>query len=77
MPIVVNTQEAKTQLSRLLKEVAAGNEVVIANRDTPIARLTPYEQPTKRRLGFVKGSLPESFFDALPDEDIALWGLQQ
>ena len=34
---VVNVHEAKTQLSRLLAQVEAGEEVVIARRGQPIA----------------------------------------
>lgn len=46
---MVNTHEAKTHLSRLLVEVAAGAQIVIANAGKPIARLVRYEdvcQPT-------------------------------
>lgn len=35
----VTVLEAKTHLSRLLQRVAAGEEIVIARRDRPIARL--------------------------------------
>jgi len=37
----VNIHEAKTQLSKLLKRVAAGEELTIANRGVPVARLVP------------------------------------
>ena len=37
----VNILEAKNSLSRLLKSVQAGEEVVIANRGEPVARLVP------------------------------------
>jgi len=54
--VQVNVHEAKTQLSRLLARVAAGEEVVIAKAGTPVARLVPVEQPKKKReLGFLKG----------------------
>jgi prevent-host-death family protein len=43
---VVNTHEAKTNLSRLLDEVQEGKEVIIARGNKPIARLVPYN--TKR-----------------------------
>jgi prevent-host-death family protein len=35
----VNILEAKSQLSRLIKSAQAGEEVVIANRGEPVARL--------------------------------------
>lgn len=48
----VNIYEAKTNLSRLLRRVAAGEEIVIANRGVPVARLVPATPPTaKRELG--------------------------
>ena len=39
---LVNIHEAKTQLSRLLEQVQAGENIVIAKAGTPIARLIPY-----------------------------------
>jgi len=37
----VNIFEAKNRLSQLIKSVQAGEEVVIANRGEPVARLVP------------------------------------
>ena len=37
----VNVYEAKTQLSKLLEQVEAGEEIVIARNGTPVARLVP------------------------------------
>ena len=42
---VVNVHEAKTQLSRLLAQVEAGEEVVIARRGKPVARLVRLQAP--------------------------------
>ncbi len=39
----VSTKEAARGLSRILKEVAAGTEVVITARGRPVAVLAPYE----------------------------------
>jgi prevent-host-death family protein len=48
----VNVHEAKTQLSRLLKRVAGGEEITIANRGVPVARLVPARPKAgKRQLG--------------------------
>lgn len=41
VPLQVNVHEAKTRLSRLLVQVEAGQEVVIARAGVPIARLVP------------------------------------
>jgi prevent-host-death family protein len=40
----VNIFEAKNRLSELIKSVRAGDEVVIANRGEPVARLVPAEE---------------------------------
>jgi len=50
--VKVNMSEAKTQLSRLVRRVAAGEEITITNRGITVARLVP--APTgkpKRKLG--------------------------
>jgi prevent-host-death family protein len=73
--VTVNIQEAKTQLSRLVHAAAHGKEVVIAHRGVPVVRLEPVEPLRKRPLGFVKGALPESFFDPLPEEELRAWAL--
>jgi prevent-host-death family protein len=45
----VNVHEAKTELSRLLKEVEDGQEIVIARAGTPVAKLVPHEPEHKPR----------------------------
>jgi prevent-host-death family protein len=39
----VNILEAKNRLSQLIKSAQAGEEVIIANRGTPVARLVSVE----------------------------------
>jgi prevent-host-death family protein len=60
----VNIHEAKTNLSRLLAQVAAGEEVIIAKAGKPIAKLVPVG-PAKpqRRLGGLEGQfkVPDDF----------------
>lgn len=52
----VNVHQAKTHLSRLLRKVAAGEEIVIARGGTPVAKLVPYaERPARRVLGQAAG----------------------
>ena len=48
--IEVNIHEAKTHLSRLLKKVAEGEEVIIARSGEPIARIVPIERGKKKRI---------------------------
>jgi prevent-host-death family protein len=72
----VNTHEAKTQLSRLLRRVAAGEEITIANRGVPVARLVPVPpKKTQRVLGIFRGqlSVPEDFDSPLPEAVIELF----
>ena len=40
----VNILDAKTRLSQLIRSVQSGEEVVIANRGEPVARLVPIAQ---------------------------------
>lgn len=46
----VNVHQAKTDLSKLLLAVEAGDEVVIARHGTPVAKLVPFPKPNARRL---------------------------
>lgn len=71
----VNTHEAKTHLSRLLEEVAAGKEVIIAKAGKPVAKLVPFEGPARRRPGLAKGRVTEAFFEPLPEDEIKSWEL--
>lgn len=75
MPIVT-IHKAKTNLSRLIKKAAAGEEVIISRGDIPVARLVPVgESKGKRQPGSLKGKLkvgPE-FFEPLPPEELAAW----
>jgi prevent-host-death family protein len=66
----VNVHQAKTQLSRLLEEVAAGQEIIIAKAGKPVARLVSLRTASKKRqLGILEGKLTvRPDFDApLPD----------
>jgi prevent-host-death family protein len=66
----VNIHAAKTHLSRLVEDAAAGEEIIIAKSGKPIARLCPLAaQPGKRQLGALEGKLriPDDFDAPLPD----------
>ena len=66
---IVNIHEAKTQLSRLLEQAVAGEEILIARAGKPIARLVPFVALTPRREpGIWQGQVtigPD--FDTLPE----------
>jgi prevent-host-death family protein len=70
----VNTHEAKTQFSRLLRRVVAGEEITIANRGVPVARLVPVAPPGgRRKLGAFTGqmTIPADFDASLPEDLVA------
>ena len=46
MTVSVNIHEAKTHLSRLLEQVAAGERVVISKAGSPVADLVPHRAMT-------------------------------
>jgi prevent-host-death family protein len=76
----VNIHEAKTQLSRLLERVRAGEEIVIAKAGEPVARLVPYAPArVARKPGLLKGKMRigKAFDDPLPDELLAAFGVQR
>lgn len=73
MTQIVKIQHAKTHLSALIAAVEAGEEIVIARGDTPVARLVAIDRPADRELGFIPYDVPASFFDPLPDDELAAW----
>jgi prevent-host-death family protein len=66
----VGVHEAKTHLSRLLRRVSAGEEIVITSGGEPVARLVPVTAPTRRALGTDRGrfTVPDDFDAPLPDD---------
>lgn len=70
----VNIYQAKTQLSQLVDEAAAGDDVIIGRGGKPVALLTALKTPKRRiRFGLLKGKVKVSpDFDApLPDDVLA------
>jgi prevent-host-death family protein len=72
----VTIHQAKTNLSKLIQKVAAGEEVIIARGAKPVARLVPIGEVKGKRLpGALKGTLlvgPE-FFEPLPESELSSW----
>lgn len=66
----VNIHYAKTHLSRLLKLVAEGEDVVIAKSGKPVARLVPLVDRPKVQFGKFRGQfeVPDDFDDPMPDD---------
>jgi prevent-host-death family protein len=76
---IYKIHSAKTNLSKLLKQVEAGEEIIIARGNKEIARLSPIVPPASKSRGYgawkgLFGPIPDSvFFDPLPEEELALW----
>lgn len=69
----MNVQEAKTRLSELLARVEEGEDVVIARAGKPVAHLVPVERPAPRTFGVVDLTVPDTFFEPLPERELAAW----
>jgi prevent-host-death family protein len=72
----VNIRELKAHLSELIDRVVAGETIVVAKRNEPVAELRPIARRSGARiLGKpVKGlHVPAAFFDPLPDDVISMF----
>lgn len=72
---IVTVHAAKTNLSQLLERAEAGEEIIIARGQTPVAKLVPVNEKPKRQFGLFAGQItvgPE-FFEPLPDDELRLW----
>ena len=74
--------QAKTHLSRLLKEAEAGQEVVVMRGKKPVAKIVPIDQPAAemppfRLIGAYRGRIhfDDSAFAPATDEDLIECGL--
>ena len=79
MARILNLYEAKSQLSALVEEAAAGHEIVIAKAGVPRARLVPIRRSIRRRPGGSKGRIRiAADFDApLPPDIMAAFGTKK
>lgn len=68
---IINIQNAKTHLSRLVEEAAQGEDVVIAKAGRPIVRLVPFSTQEKpRKLGVLAGQVKEAKGCWEPDPEL-------
>jgi prevent-host-death family protein len=51
----LNLYEAKTQLSALVEQAAAGAEIIIAKAGKPMAKLVAFRPAARRKPGRAKG----------------------
>ena len=68
---MLNLYEAKTRLSALVEEAAAGKEIIIAKNGRPRAKLVAYREAARRKPGRAKGRIWMSAdFDAPLPKDV-------
>ena len=71
--------QAKTNLSRLIKEAQSGKEVIITRGKEPVAKIVPITSAAKKRVpGSMKGliwSAPDAF-DPLTNEEMRELGFE-
>ena len=76
----VNLHAAKTHLSRLVDQAAAGEEIVIAKAGKPMVRLVPAAQHAVRTgFGTLKGKLriADDFDKPLPPRMLRAFGIKR
>jgi prevent-host-death family protein len=69
--------DAKTNLSRLIADALAGDDVVIARGNVPAVRLVPVKPHGRRAFGALKGkiTIDARFDEPLPSDEQAGWNL--
>jgi prevent-host-death family protein len=72
---IVNMHEAKSNLSRLVEEAEAGEDIVLARAGKPVVRLVPVRATKRRQLGCWRGkvTMSEDFDAPLSSEHLADW----
>jgi len=68
---VVNTHEAKSRLSELIREAEAGVEVIVARNGQPVARIVPWRADKPVRVPGAWAGRVEHADDLVgPDDDV-------
>jgi prevent-host-death family protein len=73
---IVNVHAAKTNLSRLIEQACAGEEIVIARDNRPVVRLVPVEsREPRKQFGSMQGliAIGPEFFEPLPAHELEEW----
>ena len=75
--IKVNIHDAKTHLSKYLARVAAGETVILCNRNVPVAEIRPLprRRTARRPVGLGRGTfqVPPTFFEPLSQAELEAW----
>ena len=74
--VVVNSYEAKTQLSKLIRRALDGERIVIARSGKPLVELLPFVESAPRKGGIWKGKvrMADDFDEPLADFERAIYG---
>ncbi|MPY91676.1 MAG: type II toxin-antitoxin system prevent-host-death family antitoxin [Acidimicrobiia bacterium] len=68
---VVNTQEAKSRLSDLIRKAEAGDDVILARNGRPVAKIIPWpESRPARRSGAWAGRVEDRSDVVGPDDEV-------
>lgn len=76
---IVTIHKAKTELSKLLARVEAGEEIVIARGEEPIAKLVPFELQKKPVRGYgrfahLRDKIPtDLFLQPMSENELHAW----
>jgi prevent-host-death family protein len=75
---LINLYDAKTQLSALVEEAAAGAEIIIAKAGRPRARLVAVKTAARRTPGKGKGKgwMSDDFDAPLPPDILKTFGIE-
>lgn len=75
MSEIVTIHAAKTNLPRLVARAEAGEEILIARGNKPVAKLVPIPAKPKRVFGSLRGrfTIGPEFFEPLPPEELEAW----
>jgi prevent-host-death family protein len=71
----VTVHAAKTNLSKLIEAVLAGEEVIIAKGKRPVAKIVPFPH-SRFTIGVLKGQLAGTgpdFLEPMDEDELALW----
>ena len=68
---VVNTHEAKSRLSELIREAEDGIEVIVARNGEPVAKIIPWPPPRPARVpGGWEGRVSHEADEVASDEEV-------
>ncbi|MGE3328499.1 MAG: type II toxin-antitoxin system Phd/YefM family antitoxin [Acidimicrobiia bacterium] len=72
MPVrIVNTHEAKSRLSELIREVEDGGDVIVARNGHPVAKIIPWPPARPARVsGAWTGQVTYQSDPVAPDDDV-------